>query len=257
MIYSQIGAIAPLIFTQILPLTLTQHDFSYFFTSSSERAKVVGEINRERNKTKVPDTLMVLVIKSMAENCEFFLKNASGNPFKCLRTSFWVLFLFFDIELIAISAETVVQKMISVVSAHKYFCSKWHKPHFSTPQQEKITKGSFFVLQLLNSSISEFDYKKFSITPGSVFFEHMLKNCPKIRSIVVTPNVWTCTNSKFVPGDLLFPQMAARWKDLGFINLKGIHLKKASLQVIHQNLPKLRFDNYRLLGPFSFKILRM
>jgi len=74
-------------------LTLGSPSFS-LFCSKGERAEFAAVLKRARTMASVPDTLLLLAIKSVIKNCYYFLKQKKSffagpsNPFKNLREFF-------------------------------------------------------------------------------------------------------------------------------------------------------------------------
>jgi len=110
-------------------------------------------------------------------------------------------------------------------------------------------KENCFILQLLNESITEFDYFQAwnstsePIVVEEMFFRHLVEHCPNIKKIQLKVHLWE--NCKFLPRvckeDLLM--YMARWKNLSFLGLRdqNICLGHTEIKMIQENFPKLRF----------------
>jgi len=116
-------------------------------------------------------------------------------------------------------------------------------------------------LELLNSHTNEFDYEE-SWFPESdtIFFKHLLQNCPQILKVKITKSVWL--NDFFLPRryqEYIFPIMASSWKNLNFLivdlgqdtasNMQNhkkrgfLKSSRSSVEVICRSMPKLWYKN--------------
>jgi len=101
------------------------------------------------------------------------------------------------------------------------------------PIPEKALKP--FVLQLLNSNITEFDYSLFEYGPTfdpKFIFNYLLKNCPKISKIL-------CMHHEFYHGDVEIPvlELNVAWPNLR--HLCEFVCTDQILRLLKENLPNL------------------
>jgi hypothetical protein len=89
---------------------------------------------------------------------------------------------------------------------------------------ERCHKLYCFLLQLLNSNTSQFEYSKFFYlckNYASELFKHILIHCPHIRAVEVTSSVYD--DIKVIPRpqkEGLFRMMASQWKNLTCLKLE-------------------------------------
>jgi hypothetical protein len=92
--------------------------------------------------------------------------------------------------------------------------------------QFSYAKLHCFLLQLLNPNTSNFEFSRFSLSNKIAeieLFKHILFNCPRIRAVTVTSNIYLDTTviPRLERCDL-FRVMAARWKNLSHLKMRMI-----------------------------------
>jgi len=108
---------------------------------------------------------------------------------------------------------------------------------------------SCFVLGLLNSFITEFDYTQYRFDlydskpiEGKIF-RHLVDNCPNIEKITVNNRVWN--DREILPrvGEQDIFLLMARWENLSFVSAKDydIKLKHMAIKLIQEKIPKIRY----------------
>jgi len=104
---------------------------------------------------------------------------------------------------------------------------------------------NYFTLQLLNSSVTEFDPQYLSVLHPSIramIVRHLLENCPNVKNISVDSSI--LDNFAVLPllseADFFF-MMASRWKNLSFISATGIISIRIILDFV-EKFPNLRYN---------------
>jgi len=236
----------------------------FYFCSKEEGAEFVARLKGVRNEARVPDTLLLLTMNSVIKNNGYFLKHrmplyaGPHNPFNNLRTNTVILPKNSSFQFQSISAQTLAQALLDLMLElrKKLYDGVTKFQHARLPTVPKDFHSNAvencFLLQLLNGSVTEFDYEQFchsfdspfdSVSTAGMFFRHMLENCPKIKKIAVDgKGVWE--NQLYFPRmrlDGLFLLMA-KWENLTFLSVKDdpIILEERSVARIQKSFPKLR-----------------